>query len=76
MKLTDVFPLEITFWTVIWYIFLAYVVAYVVFHAYIFLYDLEYEIDCENNDKCFKITKKISSDNTTGPTVSGPTQQS
>lgn len=74
MKLIDIFPLEITFWTVLWYIFLAYLFAYIIFHTYIFLYDLEYEIDCEANEKCFKITKKNVS--TTGPTVSGPTQQS
>ena len=76
MKLTDIFPLKLTFWTVLWYIFLGYLIAYIVFNAYIYLYDLEYEIDCKSNTKCFNITKKKSSqtgDNTTGPTVSGPT---
>jgi hypothetical protein len=29
-----------------------------VFNIYIYINDLEYEIDCENNDKCFVITKK------------------
>jgi hypothetical protein len=61
MKVSDVFPTEITFWTVLWYIFLFYLIAYIVFHAYIYVYDLEYEIDCTKNDRCMKIEKKKAS---------------
>jgi len=58
MKLTDVFPLEFTFWTTLWYIFLAYLIAFIVFHIYIYANDLEYTINCEKNDKCFDIRPK------------------
>lgn len=53
-----IFPREFTFWTVLYYIFLFYLVSFIVFNIYIYINDLEYEIDCENNDKCFVITKK------------------
>jgi len=53
-----IFPREFTFWTVLYYIFLFYLVSFIVFNIYIYMNDLEYEIDCENHDKCFIITKK------------------
>ena len=58
MKLTDVFPLEITFWTTLWYIFLAYFIAFIVFNIYIYVNNLEYTIDCKKNDKCFDIKSR------------------
>jgi len=50
-----IFPREFTFWTVLYYIFLFYLVSFIVFNIYIYMNDLEYEIDCENHDKCFII---------------------
>jgi hypothetical protein len=41
MKLTDIFPLEITFWTTLWYIFLFYLVAFILFQIYIYVNNLE-----------------------------------
>jgi len=58
MKLTDIFPLEFTFWTTLLYIFLAYFFAFIVFSIYIYVNDLEYTIDCKKNEKCFDIRKK------------------
>lgn len=59
MKLTDIFPLEITFWTTLWYIFLFYLVAFILFQIYIYVNDLEYTIDCKDHtSKCIKIKKK------------------
>ena len=66
MKITDIFPLEITFWTTLWYIFLAYFIAFIVFNIYIYANNLEYTIDCKKNDKCFDIREKRKS---TGPSV-------
>jgi len=54
----DFFPKTVTFWSVLFYIFFLYVLAFIAFNIYVYLYDLEYEIDCKNNDKCFKIKKK------------------
>ena len=53
-----IFPREFTFWSVLYYIFLFYLVAFIVFNIYIWANDLEYEIDCENHDKCFVITPR------------------
>ena len=58
MKITDIFPLEITFWTTLWYIFLAYFIAFIVFNIYIYVNNLEYTINCEKNEKCFDIKPK------------------
>lgn len=52
------FPTDITFFSVIYYIFLFYLFAYIVFHIYIYMYDLEYEINCKNTDKCIQIWSK------------------
>ena len=54
----DFFPKTLTFWSVLFYILFAYILAFIVFNIYVYMYDLEYEIDCEHNDKCFKIKKK------------------
>ena len=54
----DFFPKTLSFWSVLFYIFMLYFFAYIIFHIYIYLYDLEYEIDCVRNDRCFKINKK------------------
>lgn len=54
----DFFPKTLTFWSVLFYFFFFYFVIYVVFSIYIHMNGLEYEIDCENNDKCLKINKK------------------
>ena len=72
MQIIDIFPMKITFWSVLWYIFLCYVIAYIVFHIYIYTNGLEYEIDCKANTNCFKIKKKEEQDNTTGPSVQPP----
>ena len=61
MKLTDIFPVEFTFWTTLWYIFLFYLTAYIIFHAYIYMYDLEYTVDCSDHTfKCFNIKPRSS----------------
>lgn len=52
------FPTEVTFFSIIYYIFLFYLCAYIVFHIYIYLYELEYEINCKNNGKCIQIRPK------------------
>jgi hypothetical protein len=59
-----IFPTNITFLTILWYIFLIYLVAYIVFHIYIYSNNLQYEIDCKSNINCFKIKKIDSSKNT------------
>ena len=59
MKLTDIFPLEITFWTTLWYIFLAYFIAFIVFNIYIYANDLEYTINCKKNDKSENILPRF-----------------
>ena len=56
--LSTIFPREITFWTTLWYIFLAYFIAFIVFNIYIYVNELEYTIDCKKNDKCFDIRPK------------------
>jgi hypothetical protein len=59
MKLTDIFPIEFTFWTTLWYIFLFYLVVFIGFQIYIYLYDLDYTIDCKDHTfKCIQIKKK------------------
>ena len=55
----DFFPKTLTFWSVLFYFFFFYFIVYVIFSTYIYVNGLEYEIDCEHNDKCFKITKKV-----------------
>jgi hypothetical protein len=52
------FPTEFTFTTVLYYIFVFYLFFYIGFQIYIYMNDLEYEIDCENNDRCFIINKR------------------
>ena len=59
MNLTLIFPTEITFWIVLWYIFLIYFIAYIIFHIYIYTNDLEYTINCQKNEKCFDIRQKV-----------------
>ena len=59
----DFFPTEFTFWTVLYYILMFFVVLYIGFQIYIYINDLEYEIDCENNDRCFIIHKKENQEN-------------
>lgn len=54
----DFFPKTLTFWSVLFYFFFFYFIVYIVFNTYIYMNGLEYEIDCENNDKCLKIKKK------------------
>jgi hypothetical protein len=54
----DFFPKTLTFWSVLFYFFFFYFIVYIVFSTYIYVNGLEYEIDCEHNDKCFKIKKK------------------
>ena len=54
----DFFPKTLSFWSVLFYIFMLYLFAYIIFHIYIYLYDLEYEIDCVRNDRCFNIKKR------------------
>jgi len=54
----DFFPTEFTFWTVLYWIFVFFLVCYIGFQIYIYVYDLEYEIDCENNHRCFVIYEK------------------
>ena len=54
----DFFPKTLTFWSVLFYFFFFYFIVYIVFNIYIYANGLEYEVDCENNDKCFKIKKK------------------
>ena len=58
MKWSDIFPMEVTFFSVLYYIFMFYLLAYVIFHIYIYTNGLNYEINCKNNDKCIKIYKK------------------
>ena len=57
MKLSYIFPKEITFFSVLWYIFLFYFIAYIVINVYLYSKGLTYEIDCKTHDKCFKIKK-------------------
>lgn len=54
----DFFPKTLTFWSVLFYFFFFYFIVYVIFSTYIYVNGLEYEIDCEHNDKCLKINKK------------------
>jgi hypothetical protein len=54
----DFFPKTLTFWSVLFYFFFFYFIVYVIFSTYIYVNGLEYEIDCEHNDKCLKIKKK------------------
>jgi hypothetical protein len=54
----DFFPKKLTFWSVLFYFFFFYFIAYVMFSIYIYVNGLEYEIDCENTDKCIKIKEK------------------
>ena len=54
----DFFPKTLTFWSVLFYFFFFYFIVYIVFSTYIYVNGLEYEIDCEHNDKCLKIKKK------------------
>jgi len=66
MKLTDIFPIEFTFWTTIWYIFLFYLTAYIIFHIYIYMYDLEYTVDCNDHTfQCFNIKPRASTEELT-----------
>ena len=57
MKLSYIFPTEITFFSVLWYIFLFYLLAYIVINVYLYSNGLTYEIDCKTHYKCFKIKK-------------------
>jgi hypothetical protein len=52
------FPTQMTFFSVLYYIFLFYVVAFIIFNIYIYVNDLEYEINCKNNEKCMHIQPK------------------
>ena len=54
----DFFPTEFTFWTVLYYIFIFYLICYIGFQIYIYVYNLEYEIDCDNHERCFIIRNK------------------
>jgi len=68
MKLTYIFPTELTFWTTLWYIFLFYLTAYIIFHIYIYIYDLEYTVDCNDHTfKCFNIKPRGSIEPTDEP---------
>ena len=49
----DFFPIDFTFWNVLYYIFIFCVCFYIGFQIYIYMNGLEYEIDCENHDQCF-----------------------
>lgn len=49
------FPTDFTFWTVIYYVIMFYTICYIIFQLYVYIYGLEYEIDCERNDRCFVI---------------------
>lgn len=49
----DFFPTEFTFWNVLYWVFMFFLVCYIGFQIYVYVNDLEYEIDCENNDRCF-----------------------
>lgn len=57
-KIYDFFPKTLTFWSVLFYFFFFYFIVYIAFSIYIYVNGLEYEIDCENPDKCLKITKR------------------
>ena len=70
----DFFPKTLTFWSVLFYFFFFYFIVYVVFSTYIYMNGLEYEIDCEHNDKCFKIKKK-GDDTNKGDTNKGDTNK-
>ena len=67
----DFFPKTLTFWSVLFYFFFFYFIVYVIFSTYIYVNGLEYEIDCEHNDKCFKIKKKGDDTNNTNNTNKG-----
>jgi hypothetical protein len=68
MKLTDIFPTELTFWTTLWYIFLFYLMVYIIFHIYVYVYDLEFTIDCSDHTlKCFHIKPRGSTEPTDEP---------
>lgn len=58
MKVSDIFPTQITFFSVLYYIFLFYVVAFIIFNIYIYMNDLEYNINCKKNEKCIEIRPK------------------
>jgi membrane-bound metal-dependent hydrolase YbcI (DUF457 family) len=49
------FPTDFTFWTVIYYVIMFYTICYIIFQLYVYIYELEYEFDCERNDRCFVI---------------------
>uniref|UniRef100_A0A6C0I159 Uncharacterized protein n=1 Tax=viral metagenome TaxID=1070528 RepID=A0A6C0I159_9ZZZZ len=49
------FPTDFTFWTVIYYVIMFYTICYIIFQLYVYVYELEYEFDCERNDRCFVI---------------------
>lgn len=51
----SIFPTEVTFFSVLYYVFMFYIVAFVVFNTYIYINGLEYEINCKNNEKCVRI---------------------
>jgi hypothetical protein len=57
-KIYDFFPKTLTFWSVLFYFFFFYFIVYIAFSIYIYVNGLEYEIDCENTDKCLKIKKR------------------
>jgi hypothetical protein len=57
MDLSYFFPTKLTFFSLLWYIFLFYLLAYIVINVYLYTQGLTYEIDCKTHDKCFKIKK-------------------
>ncbi len=57
-KIYDFFPKTLTFWSVLFYIYFAYLLAFIIFNIYFYIYDLEYEIDCIRNDRCFIVKKR------------------
>lgn len=57
MELSYIFPTKITFFSVLWYIFLFYLLAYIVINIYLYSNGLTYEIDCKTHEKCFNIKK-------------------
>lgn len=62
MNWSNIFPTELTFFSVLWYIFLFYLVAYIIFHIYVYYNDLDYVIDCKKNDRCLSFTPKSTKD--------------
>ena len=58
----DFFPTDFTFWNVLYYLIGFLIFFYIGFKIYMYVNNLDYEIDCENNDRCFIIKDREESE--------------